>query len=73
MTTEFKLPELGEGVESADIARIFVEPGDQIEADQNVMELETERRWPSCLAPMPEESPRFSSRKATRSRSVSRC
>lgn len=43
MATEFKLPELGEGVESADVARILVSAGDQLEADQNVMELETEK------------------------------
>ncbi len=43
MAIEFKLPELGEGVDSADISRILVSPGDEIEADQTVMELETEK------------------------------
>lgn len=43
MTTEFKLPELGEGVASASVAQIYVSDGDEIEADQNVMELETEK------------------------------
>jgi len=43
MATEFKLPELGEGVDQADVARILVSEGDTIEADQNVMELETEK------------------------------
>lgn len=43
MATEFKLPELGEGVDSADVSRIFVAEGDTIDADVNVMELETEK------------------------------
>lgn len=43
MATEFKLPELGEGVDSADVSRIYVSEGDEIEANQNVMELETEK------------------------------
>jgi len=43
MPTEFKLPELGEGVDSADVSRIRVSEGDEIDADQNVMELETEK------------------------------
>jgi pyruvate dehydrogenase E2 component (dihydrolipoamide acetyltransferase) len=43
MATEFKLPELGEGVESADVSRIYVSEGDEIEANQNIMELETEK------------------------------
>jgi pyruvate dehydrogenase E2 component (dihydrolipoamide acetyltransferase) len=43
MATQFKLPQLGEGVEDAEISRIYVQEGDTIEADQNVMELETEK------------------------------
>lgn len=43
MATDFKLPELGEGVESADVSQIYISQGDQIEADQNVLELETEK------------------------------
>lgn len=40
---EFKLPNLGEGVESADVAEVMVAVGDTIEAGQPVMELETEK------------------------------
>ena len=43
MAIEFKLPEVSEGVESADIAEILVSEGDVIEADQVVMEVETEK------------------------------
>ncbi|MBL8849165.1 MAG: 2-oxo acid dehydrogenase subunit E2 [Planctomycetaceae bacterium] len=43
MSIEFKLPSIGEGVESADVAEIHVKPGDRIEANQVVAELETEK------------------------------
>ena len=43
MSTEFKLPQLGEGVESAEVSQIYVSEGDTIEADDSVMELETEK------------------------------
>ena len=43
MATEFKLPEVSEGVEQADIAEIRVSEGDAVEAGQVVMELETEK------------------------------
>lgn len=41
MPQEFKLPELAEGVESAEVTRILVEIGDRIEEEQPVIELET--------------------------------
>lgn len=43
MSIEFKLPSIGEGVSSADVAEILVSPGDTIAKDQIVMELETEK------------------------------
>src|SRR5262245_30890731 len=43
MTTEFKLPELGENIESANVVKILVAVGDKIEKDQPVMELETDK------------------------------
>ena len=42
MAIEFKLPELGENVETGDVVRVFVKAGDSIAADQPVVELETE-------------------------------
>ncbi len=41
MATEFKVPDLGENVDEGDIVSVMVKEGDQIEADQNVMEIET--------------------------------
>ena len=43
MTTQFKLPELGENIESGDIVRILVSVGDNLEQDQPVLELETDK------------------------------
>jgi pyruvate dehydrogenase E2 component (dihydrolipoamide acetyltransferase) len=43
MTTEFKLPLISEGVESADIAAVHVHEGDMIQAGQIVLEVETEK------------------------------
>ncbi len=43
MSIEFKLPEVSEGVESADVAEILVSEGDIITANQIVAEVETEK------------------------------
>lgn len=43
MAIEFKLPEVSEGVKTADVSDILVSEGDTIEAGQVVMEVETEK------------------------------
>jgi len=43
MPTEFKIPELGENVSAGDVVRVLVKPGDTIEKDQPVLELETDK------------------------------
>ena len=43
MATEFKLPDLGEGVEAGDVVSVLVAEGDTIEIDQGVVELETDK------------------------------
>ncbi|HEX5473395.1 MAG TPA: 2-oxo acid dehydrogenase subunit E2 [Vicinamibacterales bacterium] len=43
MPTEFKLPELGENVSAGDVLRVLVKPGDAVQADQPVLELETDK------------------------------
>ena len=42
-TTEFKLPELGEGIDAGTVVNILVSEGDTIEVDQPVIELETDK------------------------------
>src|SRR5881275_3433031 len=41
--TDFTLPELGENIESGDVLRILVKPGDTLAKDQPVLELETDK------------------------------
>ena len=53
MAAEFKVPELGEGVDKGDVVRVMVKEGDAIAADQPVFELETDKATievPSTIA-----------------------
>ena len=43
MTTQFTLPELGENITSGTVAKVLVAVGDQVEAGQNVLEIETDK------------------------------
>src|SRR5262249_34534289 len=43
MITEFKIPELGENIESGNVVRVLVSVGQSIEKDQGVLELETDK------------------------------
>jgi pyruvate dehydrogenase E2 component (dihydrolipoamide acetyltransferase) len=43
MTTEFKLPELGENIETGDLVRLLIKPGASIAEGEPVMELETDK------------------------------
>src|SRR5688572_23752806 len=43
MATDFKLPELGEGADSATLVSILVAPGDHIDENQPVLDMETEK------------------------------
>jgi pyruvate dehydrogenase E2 component (dihydrolipoamide acetyltransferase) len=43
MATEFKLPELGENIEAADVSNVLVKVGDIIIKDQPIIEIETDK------------------------------
>ena len=43
MAIEFKLPELGENIESGDVVKVLVSVGDTIERDQPILEIETDK------------------------------
>jgi len=43
MAIEFKLPELGENIESADIINVLVKAGDMVEKEQSIIEIETDK------------------------------
>lgn len=46
---EFRLPDLGEGVDAADVVRVLVKPGDTVQVGQELIELETSK----ATAPVP--------------------
>ena len=53
MATEFKLPEVGEGIESGTVVGLLVSVGDKVEVDTPLLELETDKavvEIPSNLA-----------------------
>jgi pyruvate/2-oxoglutarate dehydrogenase complex dihydrolipoamide acyltransferase (E2) component len=41
--TDFTLPELGENITAGDVLRVLVKPGDTLDKDQPVLELETDK------------------------------
>ncbi len=43
MPSDFALPDLGEGIEEADVLKIYVKEGDTLTVDQPVMEIETDK------------------------------
>ena len=43
MAVEFKLPDLGENIESGDVINVLVAVGDTLAEDQPVIELETDK------------------------------
>lgn len=52
MATEVKLPELGEGIEQADVVRVLVSVGDRVVADQPLLEIETDKATVEVPAPV---------------------
>jgi pyruvate dehydrogenase E2 component (dihydrolipoamide acetyltransferase) len=51
MPTQIKLPNLGENIESGDVLTIFVSEGDTVQADQDLLEVETEKATMPIPAP----------------------
>lgn len=43
MATEIKLPDLGENIESGTVVNVLVAEGDQIEVEQSIVEIETDK------------------------------
>ena len=43
MAIEFKLPDLGEDIETGDVTTVYVSAGDKVSKDQALMELETDK------------------------------
>ncbi len=52
MSTEIKLPSLGEGIESGDVLEILVKVGDVIKKNQSLVEMETDKATVSVPSPL---------------------
>ena len=52
LATEVRLPELGEGVERADVVRVLVAPGDAVAVDQPLLEIETDKATVEVPSPV---------------------
>lgn len=51
MATDVTLPELGENIESGDVATVLVNPGDRVDKDAPLLELETDKAVVEVPAP----------------------
>jgi len=51
MVANFELPELGEGIEEADVLKVLVSTGDSINEDDPIIEIETEKATVEVPAP----------------------
>ncbi|HVT30216.1 MAG TPA: dihydrolipoamide acetyltransferase family protein [Lacipirellulaceae bacterium] len=51
MATQIKLPNLGENIDSGDVLSILVSEGDNVKADQDLLEVETEKATMPIPAP----------------------
>ena len=72
MATDFKVPDLGENVEEGDIVKVMVNEGDEIAADQNVMEIETGKAVVELPCPIAGKVTKVHVQKGPRSRSAIR-
>jgi pyruvate dehydrogenase E2 component (dihydrolipoamide acetyltransferase) len=52
MATEFRLPELGENIQSGDLVKVMVSTGDRVNQDQPVLELETDKATVEVPSPV---------------------
>jgi pyruvate dehydrogenase E2 component (dihydrolipoamide acetyltransferase) len=73
MKIEFKLPELGENISSADVVRVLVREGDLVAVGAGVAELETEKPSSKSLVPWPARLCKFMYPKVKRSRWANCC
>ncbi|MBC8923726.1 hypothetical protein IAI17_38715, partial [Escherichia coli] len=40
---EFKLPDIGEGIHEGEIVKWFIQPGDKVEEDQSIFEVQNDK------------------------------
>ncbi len=52
MATEFRLPDIGEGLEEGEIVKWLVAEGDEVKSDQNIVQVETDKAVADLPAPV---------------------
>jgi len=52
MPTEFKLPDLGEGIHEGEVIEVLVSPGDRVEDGQSIMVIETDKAASEIPSPV---------------------
>ena len=70
---DFKLPDLGENIDSGDIVSVLVNEGDVVKPHQDVIEIETDKAVIPVPASSAARSPRFTSSRGRRSKSARCC
>src|SRR3954462_1902739 len=53
------MPQLGESIAEATIVRLLVKDGDQVQADQDIMEVETNKATMNVVSPCPGRVEKF--------------
>jgi pyruvate dehydrogenase E2 component (dihydrolipoamide acetyltransferase) len=69
MAKEFRFPDVGEGITEGEIVRWLVKEGDEVQADQTLAEIETDKAIVEMRPPTRARSSNSISRRRTWSRS----
>ncbi|MBA5819157.1 dihydrolipoyllysine-residue acetyltransferase, partial [Escherichia coli] len=49
---EFKLPDIGEGIHEGEIVKWFIQPGDKVEEDQSIFEVQNDKSVEEITSPV---------------------
>ncbi|WP_289305967.1 biotin/lipoyl-containing protein, partial [Escherichia coli] len=49
---EFKLPDIGEGIHEGEIVKWFIQPGDKVEEDQSIFEVQNDKSVEELTSPV---------------------
>ncbi|EHL2576813.1 biotin/lipoyl-binding protein, partial [Listeria monocytogenes] len=52
MAYSFKLPDIGEGIHEGEIVKWFVQPGDKIEEDESLFEVQNDKSVEEITSPV---------------------
>ncbi|WP_346009401.1 biotin/lipoyl-containing protein, partial [Listeria monocytogenes] len=52
MAYSFKLPDIGEGIHEGEIVKWFIQPGDKVEEDQSIFEVQNDKSVEEITSPV---------------------